>query len=127
MLYYADPPEGSGLLQGDVLRDIPVITLPESLLIYRNGKSTSPENDFLNKYTSGPESVVVNSYKTNVLIISHTCDIQRREFISFVPVFPLHRISNPSHKKLLKEKKIKYYIGSIYPPMVKLLKNPMRS
>ena len=70
--YYNDVLDQHIFFQGDVLRDYDIIMLPEII-----AKSSPPTTD--NSHT-GTSQIFVKKLRTNIMIISQTCDILNRVY-----------------------------------------------
>ncbi len=79
MGYYNNDPDRAHLYQGDVLKDYPIVILPD--------KTHYEVNEF-----TGTSTIQVKRFITNILIISQTCDIGNRELVAICPVFPISRM-----------------------------------
>lgn len=119
-MYYEANPNPTTLFQGDILEDCPVVVLPSDLKILRPTETTSSGEEnchyevvnvgqISDAFASdGTETIVTKAYRTNIMIISQTCDITYRDFISIVPVFPITRIDNENRKNSLRQGKVNY-------------------
>jgi hypothetical protein len=96
--YYNSNPDIEHFYQGDILKDYPIIILPE-----RNVTKIVYEGD---EY-SGTAMVQTKTFVTNIIIISQTCDIIHRDLVAICPVFPVDRL-DASLQEQLKRGKINY-------------------
>ena len=89
---YCSNPHQSKVFQGDVLVDIPLVSIPD-----------------ISKLTTNPEKIEVPISRSKVLVLSQTCDIERRPKIIVCEVFPLtliealRRQQGKSDEKILNE------------------------
>lgn len=116
----------NAVYQGDIIKGFHFIVPPtnELQILEKNNEgnfTSSPISQISNPYSSGKATVAVNSFLANAIVISQTCDIQRRDYIHLCPVYQLSlltqelinkgytasRIDNVL--KDLKSQKINYY------------------
>jgi len=99
------------LYQGDVLKNIPFVLLPNSDLSVST-LDRQFELDNLTKDFFGVKPKVVPSefYSTTGMIISQNCDIDNRNFILCAPIFPisLRYPQNNQHVIQLKKQRVNY-------------------
>lgn len=101
----------NALYQGDIIADFPFLISQNSQLVQKN------QSGFFEK-TNGTEEneetlFVMAAKKQNIMILSQTCDIQRRENIIICPVFKLAdlitaKAINTEQAKSLRARKIYY-------------------
>ena len=108
--------------QGDILSSynflIPPIGKP--FAVAEKGESPVPITDII---AAGihPKQIIANTIETSAIIITQTCDAQRREFISVCPIFPLEQMKHDLAEKWGKQRvsnfiedlrnhKINYYL-----------------
>jgi hypothetical protein len=94
------------ILQGDIMEKFYFVTLPtDDIYISRksvdNLKVVKKLNEVSDAYNEDKEIILVNSFTSKGMIVSQTCDIQRREWISICPVFSIDKM----RQDLLKEGK----------------------
>ena len=85
------------VFQGDILKDFHFIVqgLGPPLALVRNGTEiqVSPLQELNNPYSEGKkENLIVNSFMSNAMIITQSCDIDRRDYINVCPVHPISNI-----------------------------------
>lgn len=117
-MYYVDIPPSGLFLQGDIFRDLFIATSSEAPLVVRSSDKANDVaegiailtqlNNTRELFASGFENIVLKAIKTNIIIISQTCDILNREFVIIAPVFPLSRIESAKKARSLKEGKMNY-------------------
>ena len=59
------------------------------------------------------EKLIVNSFLANAIIITQSCDIQRREFISVCPVYEVSNIIEKLSKDGSSQNKIDSFLGTL--------------
>ncbi len=101
------------IYQGDVFKDQIVITIPPNIQILREIENREFKSFNLEELSDAfehkeGELTVVHAVKTNIIILSQTCDIERREFISIAPVFPLIKIESEKKKESIRNHKFNY-------------------
>jgi len=108
--YYTSPPRPDVFFQGDILQNFPVTILPQEIQIFRRHETPSicPETDLSNAFSAGPEQVVAQAYKTHVIILSQTCDIQQREFVVIAPIQPITQVTNKQRRQGIVEGRVNY-------------------
>lgn len=79
--FYETNPDPVNLYQGDILKDYDIIILPDRIA----SSPIQPTDQTL----SGTALLEVKRRTTNIMILSHSCDIARREFVAVCPVFPI--------------------------------------
>lgn len=116
----------STLYQGDIIKEFHFIVPPtnELQVLEKTNDGNfipNPISQMPSPYATGKATVAVNSFLANAIVISQTCDIQRRDYIHICPVYQLslltqelidkgysaNRIDNVF--KDLKSQKINYY------------------
>ncbi len=113
-MFYADElPEPDRIYQGDIFKEQIIITIPPDLKLLRlddDERYVLYALDELENAFKGnsSEALVANAVQTNVIVLSNTCDIDHREFVSIAPLFPLDIISNTDVQRSIKERKINY-------------------
>ncbi|MHA1395919.1 MAG: hypothetical protein ACTSRZ_20640 [Promethearchaeota archaeon] len=103
--------EAKRIFQGDIFCNQIIITIPPNIQIIRKNKNEEYRvfkleelpDAFTNK-----ELIIVYAIKSNIIVLSQTCDIEHREFISIAPVFPLTNINNIDKINSLKNNKVNY-------------------
>lgn len=108
-----DQTDSERIYQGDILKDQIIITIPQNIQILRELENKEYKFFSLEELNDAFEQevheiTVVNAVKTNVIILSQTCDIERREFISIAPVFPLTKIESEKKKGSIRNHKFNY-------------------
>ncbi len=113
---YSDP-SPDAIYQGDIVLNFSFIVPPlgESIIIQSSGNSLikTPISSVSSPYSSGSENLLVNSFRASGMIITQTCDIQRRKYISLCPVHPFNDIREELTQEGLEEKRIEKFIESI--------------
>lgn len=97
------------LLQGDIVVDFPFPFFEESIEFLKadtEGKLESTTD--IPFSTSSDEVVKAYAKQMKVMMISQTCDIQRRERISICPVHPISVVPS-KHLDSLRKRKINYW------------------
>jgi len=117
-MYYDEEPVPDFVQQGDIFRDFIITTIPKDFLVARGGfldenleegeATLKPSQSIPDLFSSGIELIVTRATKSNVIVISQTCDIQNREFVIIAPVFPLSRIESDKRVRAVKEGKTFY-------------------
>ncbi len=113
---YQERTESSLLFQGDLISDFPVITIPNTeldLLFAKNDTypydaEVHKSNEIQDAFKNGLEKVVVDAYKSSVIILSQTCDIQNRELVVISPIFPLTNETSASKRKSIVQYRVNY-------------------
>jgi|SRR5581483_7442328 len=113
------PIDTNNPFQGDILASFPFIALPqgEEPKIVR----TDPTGNLIirdlsethNPYQNGKELLVVNSFVTKAIIISQTCDAQRRDYVHVCPVFPISSINAQATESNWDTNRLANYIADI--------------
>lgn len=105
------------IYQGDVVLNFSFIAPPlgEPIAIQSSGNSLikTPISAVSNPYSSGSETLVVNSFRASGMIITQTCDIQRHKYISLCPIHPFNEIREKLAQEGLEEKRIQNLMESI--------------
>ncbi len=104
--------------QGDILLNYNFITPPigKPYVFKENGTSSSVValDSLQAPYAvDNKEKLIVNSFLANAMIITQTCDLQRRDFISVCPVFPFTTIKNKLAENSWGEQRINSFITDI--------------
>ena len=98
--YYCDDPDHNRFYQGDVLSNYDIVILPDKI-----AQSSDPGTD---KSDSGSSLIYIKKLRTNIIIISQTCDIENREFVAVCPVFPITRIKTTDKKESIRRNSVNY-------------------
>ncbi|MBI2429486.1 MAG: hypothetical protein HYV29_11960 [Ignavibacteriales bacterium] len=118
-MFYDPIPDPKLLSQGDVLNNFVIPVLQERLAIVRNPpsghqlnfqingkeiplKAIYEKDDLPDAFATNKESLIVDSIKTQVAIISQSCDIDRKPFLTIAVVHPIQNISSQSKRDDLK-------------------------
>ena len=105
------------LHQGDIIADFPVVLIPESGLhiVYEQYSETYPKTATISRATEVPgaferglEPIIANAYQSMVMVLSHTCDIEHREFIAVAPLFMLSSVSSAERRRSIMKYKVNY-------------------
>jgi hypothetical protein len=110
--WYEPEPDLTSFYQGDIVRDVPIIFLPDKIskwFILRPGGADSkkhvddllrgeickwfqsfPEGTLKDAWTYGQreEYVAAKAFLVNVIILTQTCDIENRSYYQIAPVYP---------------------------------------
>lgn len=114
------------ILQGDIVKEYNFIVPPtDELQVLKKNTDGSlelnPISQTENPYASGKASVIANSFLSDAIIISQSCDIQRRDYVHLCPVHKLENLvlelrnKNYENNRVenvlldLKSEKINYY------------------
>jgi hypothetical protein len=109
-VYFARPADERVFYQGDILRNVPVTTLPLQIEILRPDRNppVCMEADVPDAFGERTELVVAEAYKTNVMILSQTCDIQQRAFVVVAPVQSMTQVTNRDRRRAIMEGKVNH-------------------
>lgn len=115
-MFYEPNPDPKIFFQGDILIDFPVTILPDTIKIVRLQEKLKDfsvarvyERDKLeDAFVNGSEPVLAKASLMKIMILSQTCDIEHRDFISIAPVFPITNIENKSKRESIRKKKVLY-------------------
>jgi len=110
--WYEQEPDLTSFYQGDIIRDVPVIFLPDKIskwFILRPGGADSkkhidtvlrgeickwfqsfPEGQLKDVWTFGEkeEYVAAKAFLVNVTILTQSCDIENRNYYQIAPIYP---------------------------------------
>ncbi len=107
---YNHAPDPAVLYQGDILRDFLFLQLPEkphilqSSAIHQEGDQPQlfvvrDREEVPQAFANGrPEALVISATLTNVAIVSQSCDIQRKPFVTVAAVRPMSSIEGEKKK-----------------------------
>ena len=105
------------IYQGDVIVGfhfiVPPLGEPTSLQLNGNIFTKTSISSVLNAYQTGCETLIVNSLISNGMIITQTCDIQRRKYISICPIHNFTTITEELTQEGLELKRIQNFIEQI--------------
>ena len=115
---YVIPPESEHLQQGDIFPEIPIISLPNDREEFQILRTDGDNQNLLSleecdtAFLSGSERFVVNSEMVSFMIVTQTCDLQRRGNITICPIYLLDVETNEGHKNSIKGYKVqtKFYL-----------------
>jgi len=115
-MFYESNPDPIRLYQGDIIKNFPVAVLPESVKVVRFKKKRQNYSEALiyskdrldDAFENGSEVILASSTLMNVMILSQTCDIEHREFVSIAPVFDINNIKNRSKRDAVRNGKTFY-------------------
>lgn len=101
------------IFQGDIFKDQIIITIPPNIQILRETESEEFKSFNLEELSDAFEQkeyelTVVHAIKSNIIVLSQTCDIEHREFISIAPVFPLTKIESETKRETIRNHKFNY-------------------
>ena len=114
---YIIRPADERLHQGDIIRDMPVVLVPESGLhiVYEQHSEFYPRSATIHQasevpdaFAEGLERVIANAYKSRVIILSQTCDIEHRDLIAIAPLFPLSSVTSADRRRGIMKYKMNY-------------------
>jgi len=109
--WYEEDIDFTAFYQGDIIRDVPIIFLPEKTsrwFILRPGPNSkkhvddilrgeickwfesAPEGNLKDAWQHGDkeELVAAKAFLVNVIILTQTCDLERRSYYQIAPVYP---------------------------------------
>jgi hypothetical protein len=109
--WYEPTPDLTSFYQGDIIRDVPVIFLPDKIskwfLLRPPLDSKMLIDDVLGgaiskwfevypaglvadrwQHANGEEYVAAKGRMMNVIILTHSCDIERRDYFQIAPIYP---------------------------------------
>ena len=98
---YDPSPKSSTLFQGDVLRSVVVVHPPEAIMLVRdeNGEvRIVPSDQAEDAFPEGRDAIVAAATMTDVAIISQTCDINSKPFVTVAAVKPTSELNGWSEK-----------------------------
>jgi len=118
---YINGVQPAELLQGDIIKEYPFCYIPklDDYLIVR------AEQDLVKTYQFGSleskyiaennreEQVIVNSKIGNIMLLSQTCDLQRRPKIMAAPIFPVSHLKTILEEEGNTEQQINGKINSL--------------
>ncbi len=119
-MYYDPTPDPNLLFQGDVIKDFVVPDPPDQIFIIRNPPEAIPltiesngkklairailaKNDVPDPFASGKEALIVDAILTRVAIISQSCDIDRKPFLTVAVVRPITSVGNKYRRENLQK------------------------
>jgi len=114
---YVVRPADEPLHQGDIIGDIPVVLVPESGLsiVYEQHSESYPRpatihqaSEVPDAFGRGLERIIAHAYKSPVMILSQTCDIEYRELIAIAPLFPLSLVTNADRRRNITKYRVNY-------------------
>lgn len=117
MHYNENPDENR--YQGDIFRNFPIVISPDRLEIARPitpaevsegimEAELKLESELPDAFSKGTELVLASAYRTNIMIISQSCDIEHREFVAVAPIFPLEQVEGKSRRDAIKSNRVNY-------------------
>jgi len=115
-MFYEPSPDPTRFFQGDILENFPVVILPETVKVVRLQEKLKnhsvahvhKQDELEDAFANGSEAILANASLMDIMILSQTCDIEHREFISIAPVFPISNIENQSKQDAIRKKKVSY-------------------
>jgi len=115
-MFYESRPDQGKLFQGDIIEKFPVVTLPEDIKIVRfkerfedYSEATVHRIDKLDvAFNAGTEAILVQASLMDIMVISQTCDIYHRDFVTIAPIFPLSNVDKKSQQKAIIDRKTFY-------------------
>ncbi|HUI31658.1 MAG TPA: hypothetical protein VLX91_15725 [Candidatus Acidoferrales bacterium] len=119
-MYYEADPDPIQLWQGDVIRNFILPVPTEQVYIVRNPpdpllpttfsggknipiKAIYEPSDLQDAFFLGKEALLTDALLTNVAIISHSCDIDRKPFLTVAAVKPITVVTNKNRRENLKD------------------------
>jgi len=92
----------NNLYQGDIIKDFPFFFIKEDFSVYQAGSTTKIDSLKIDEIPAEAGALV--PYKiSRVIILSHTCDAQRREQVIIAPI---HKIKDYENEGILNKNKI---------------------
>ncbi len=113
------PIDPAVILQGDIIHHYNFINLPggEEPLIVRKITDLNPIIKPLSQstgiYASGRENLIANSFQLDAIIISQSCDIQRREYIHLCPIYEVQSILTQAETENWSPDKLRNYLKDL--------------
>jgi hypothetical protein len=105
------------IYQGDIIIDFHFIVAPIgepiSLQLKRSILTKVPISSVANRYKTGNETLLVNSFIANGMIITQTCDVQRRKYIAISPIHNFNTIAVELTNEGLEQERIKNFVEQI--------------
>ncbi|MBU0606475.1 MAG: hypothetical protein KKI08_01260 [Armatimonadetes bacterium] len=92
---YAEAPRQDILYQGDVFEDVIVVEPPQEILVvtrhprYRTLLRTALLEDSPYAFPNGRDAIIAEATRIHVAIMSQSCDVQRKQFVTLAAVLPL--------------------------------------
>lgn len=109
--WYEASPDQTGYYQGDIIRDVPIIFLPDKIskwfILRPDPKGKKHVDDVLRgeickwfesfpegqlddkwKYGQKEEFVAARAFLVNLMILTQTCDIENRKYYQVAPIYP---------------------------------------
>lgn len=104
------------LLQGDILRSVPIVQTPDKIQIAKPSKAEEKNKEILeysvadeekieDVYKDGPEIILAVGKRETAIVLSQTCDIQNREFVIIAPISSLDVIDNAKRRESIRKQK----------------------
>lgn len=137
--WYDREPDLTSFYQGDIIRDVPIIFLPDKIskwFILRPGANSKKHvDDILRgeickwfeaspagqlkdawKFGDGQEYVAARAFLVNAIILTQTCDLENRSYYQVAPVYPETQQKASSLDKL-RENRLYYafYLPAVAP------------
>jgi hypothetical protein len=138
--WYEQEPDLTSFYQGDIIRDVPIIFLPDKIskwFILRPGGADGkkhidnvlrgeickwfqsfPEGQLKDAWTYGEkeEYVAAKAFLVNVVILTQTCDIENRGYYQIAPIYPETK-QKPSALDNLRQNYLNYafYLPAVAP------------
>lgn len=101
------------IYQGDVIVNfhflLPPLGEPISLQTQGSQINKVPISQVTNSYSNGNETLLANSFIGKGMIITQTCDIQRRKYLSVCPIHDFSKIKTDLASEGLDEKRIQSF------------------
>lgn len=111
------PISSNEIYQGDIISNFSFIVSPLGEPITIQTDAGNLKQIQLSKiqhpYKEGKETLLVNSFLADGMIVSQTCDIQRRKYISICPVHRLTKIIKDLTNDGWVEKQIKNFVDTL--------------
>ncbi len=98
--HYEDNLDSNSFYQGDVLSDYDIVMLPD--------KTAETQSMETSVSTTGTAQILVKRDRTNIMIISQTCDILNRDFVAICPVFPISKLTNDDRQDAVRKGRTNY-------------------
>lgn len=140
--WYASELDLTAFYQGDIIRDVPIIFLPDKIskwfILRPNTNSKKHVDDVLRgeickwfeatpegqlkdvwQYGEKEEFVAARAFRMNAIILTQTCDLENRSYYQVAPIYPETKQKN-SALAPLRENQINsaFYLPAIAPHLV---------
>jgi hypothetical protein len=98
--------------QGDVVKNFPFFIFDNFEFVEKSGEKLYKKSE--DKKTEEESFIIAKAKLSNIIILSHTCDIQQRENVIIAPIYPIklfeeNGILTNGKSGLIKKRKIAYW------------------